>query len=90
MILVQEVGIPTRTFYPGLYSSLTITINQNTFEAFYEIDLRDHGTETEDPAINRLWQCHKNGEHVVLLILLRKFARLKIKGTHEVIDGVLF
>lgn len=77
-------------FYPGLYFSLTITIDKNAFEAFSNTDLWKYGPETEDPAINRLWQCRKNGEHVVLLIPLTQHARLKIKGTPEVMDGVLF
>ncbi|KAF5629279.1 hypothetical protein F52700_7597 [Fusarium sp. NRRL 52700] len=55
-------------FSPELYISLTTTIDKSAFKAFSEMDLRKHGPETGDPAINRLWRSQKNGKHAVLLI----------------------
>ncbi|KAF5686581.1 hypothetical protein FDENT_5746 [Fusarium denticulatum] len=63
-------------FHPGLYSSLTTTIDETAFGAFSKMDLRKHGPETDDPATDRLWRSRKNGKRV-------------IKGTQEVMDDVL-
>ncbi|KAF5241372.1 hypothetical protein FANTH_9115 [Fusarium anthophilum] len=49
-------------FHPELYSSLTTTIGKTAFDAFSKMDLRENGSEIEDPAINRLWRSHENGK----------------------------
>ncbi|KAF5719063.1 hypothetical protein FMUND_4852 [Fusarium mundagurra] len=65
-------------------------MDKTSFEAFYKMDLRKYGPETENPAIKRLWRSHKNEKQVVLFSPPTQCAGLKIKGTPEVMSYALF